>query len=168
MITNADVPLIRGLLCYLFTWPFYILRGLFNLHHVAVICTLFLVNLLLVMHGLISTYNYLISSCAYPGWAWHKFKIWMCKYTNRDVNPDFLCCCCVAGVLSLLCCLVYFGTNLPKLQRLASVPHYPSTMVTTRQQHPFTKMQVVSISLTISFSSTPSPCFGCLPTTKAF
>ena len=72
MITNADVPLIRGLLCYLFTWQFYILRGLFYLHHGAVISKLFLVNLLHVMHGLMSTYNYLISSCAYPEWALHK------------------------------------------------------------------------------------------------
>ena len=36
-----------------------------------VLCSL---SLLHVMHGLISTYNYLISSCAYPRWAWHKFK----------------------------------------------------------------------------------------------
>ena len=90
MITNADVPLIRGLLCYLFTWPFYILRGLFYLHHGAVFCKLFLVNLPHVMHDLMSTYNYLISSCAYPRWAWHNFS--GCTNTNRSVNPAFLCC----------------------------------------------------------------------------
>ena len=62
-----------GLTLLSFAWPFYILRGLFYLHHGAVICKLFLVNLVHVMHGrLMFTYNYLISSCAYPGWAWHK------------------------------------------------------------------------------------------------
>ena len=101
VITNADVPLIRVLLCYLFTWPFYILRGLFYLHHVAVICTLFLVNLLHVMHGLISTYNYLISSCAYPGWALHKSKYGYTTKTNRSVNPDFLCCAVVVAKCTL-------------------------------------------------------------------
>ena len=39
------------------------LRGLFYLRHGAV-------------HGLISTYNYLISSCAYPGWEL-EFLIWI-------------------------------------------------------------------------------------------
>ena len=79
-----------GLTLLSFTWPFYILRGLFYLHHGAVICKLFLVNLLHVMHGLISTYNYLISSCAYPGWAWHNVK-YGCTNTNRGVSPAFLC-----------------------------------------------------------------------------
>ena len=73
-------------------------------------CKLFLVNLLHVMHGLMSTYNYLISSCAYPGWASHKINMDV-QVLNRSVNPAFLCCCLVAGVLALLCCLVYFGTN---------------------------------------------------------
>ena len=54
------------------------------------ICPLFLANVLHVMHGLISTYNYLISSCAYPRWAWHNFS--GCTNTNRSVNPAFLCC----------------------------------------------------------------------------
>ena len=67
-----------GLTLLSFTWPFYILRGLFYLHHGAVICKLFLVNLLHVMHGLMSTYNYLISSCAYPVWALHN-ELWMYK-----------------------------------------------------------------------------------------
>ena len=41
--------------------------------YVAVIRKLFLVVYLVhVMHGLLSTYNYLISSCAYPEWALHK------------------------------------------------------------------------------------------------
>ena len=39
------------------------------------------------MHGLISTYNYLISSCAYPGWAWH--KIMDVQIVNRSLNPVF-------------------------------------------------------------------------------
>ena len=101
------------------------LRGLFYLHHGAVIRKLFLVNLLHVMHGLMSTYNYLISSCAYPEWALHKI-IMDVQVLNRGVNPAFLCCCLVAGVLALLCCLVYFGTDHPDLQWPANVPRYPS------------------------------------------
>ena len=70
MITKADLPLIRDLLCYLISnrstcyedFSSYVM-------YVAVIRKLLLVNLLHVMHGLLSTYNYLISSCAYPEWA---------------------------------------------------------------------------------------------------
>ena len=87
-----------GLTLLSFTWPFYILRGLFYLHHGAVICKLFLVNLLHVMHGLMSTYNYLISSCAYPVWALHN-ELWMYKSWIRVWTLPF----CVA-VLKLAYC----------------------------------------------------------------
>ena len=46
-----------------------------------------------------STYNYLISSCAYPGWAWHNVN-YGCTRTNRGVNP------CLSLLLYLL--LAYF------------------------------------------------------------
>ena len=40
------------------------------------------------MHGLISTYNYLISSCAYPEWALHRFSMWMYEYEyGYDAMP---------------------------------------------------------------------------------
>ena len=51
------------------------------------------------MHGLMSTYNYLISSCAYPGWAWHNVN-YGCTSKNRDVKP------CLSLLLYLL--LAYF------------------------------------------------------------
>ena len=115
-----------GLTLLSFTWPFYILRGLFYLHHGAVVISkLFLVHLLHVTHGLISTYNYLISSCAYPGWAWHNFKVWM----YNEYGCEALALFAAVVLLAYYRCSVAwinFGTNLPRLQRLASVPHYPS------------------------------------------
>ena len=51
------------------------------------------------MHGLMSTYNYLISSCAYPVCAWHNVN-YGCTRTNRGVNP------CLSLLLYLL--LAYF------------------------------------------------------------
>ena len=66
-------------------------------------------------------------SCAYPGsWVGMAQLIMDVQVLNRSVNPAFLCCCLVAGVLALLCCLDYFGINHPELQWLTNVPRYPS------------------------------------------
>ena len=140
MITNADVPLLRGLLCYLLPGRSTYYEGFYiYLHHgAAVICKLFLVNLLHVMHGLMSTYNYLISSCAYPGWAWHNVN-YGCTSKNRVVNPCLslllyllLACFRCSGawlslaVTSLICCsyLAFLTTRLQvDYPRTASVIH---------------------------------------------
>ena len=91
-----------GLTLLSFTWPFYILRGLFYLHHGAVVISkLFLVHLLHVTHGLISTYNYLISSCAYPRWAWHKY------FTTKGRTNTIMECDAIYSLLQSLL-LVYF------------------------------------------------------------